>query len=144
MLHRAQASLHRACISLYRARISLHRGYICCRYRIYAVYAVFAAYGWGPRAEGTGSVEGNRAVLGPTIQIATYLLSRISRISGYQDIKDNKDIRIRHGPRSLVAPGGPADIYIYIYIYIYKLIYERRLLEHSRVAIQSCDGAAKM
>ena len=51
----------------------LHRGRICCKYDIYAVYAAFAAYGWDPRAEVIGPVEGKMLLAGPTIHLSNNL-----------------------------------------------------------------------
>jgi hypothetical protein len=58
---------------------------------------------------------------------------QVAKIRNYQYIKvqrsQGENLRSYQGyrgtklplrPRSLVAPGGPADIYIYIYIYIYR------------------------
>ena len=58
----------------------LHRGYICCKYDIYAVYAAFAAYGWGPRAEVTRPVEGKTFIRGPYYPAIKQLANRLQDI----------------------------------------------------------------
>ena len=85
---------------------------LCGREVTHAVYAAYAAYGWGPRAERICPGDGNRVAPGPTKQTTERPISRKARPSD-NNITPKQTTGTINFPSQPGAPGGPADYCYY-------------------------------
>ena len=89
MLHRVHIwrvySIHGVILCCTGAIFCCHGAIICCTGSIYGIYAVYAAYGWGPRTPQDLRQYGQVRVTGCIW--AQYTSKQIAKIADLQDIK---------------------------------------------------------